>query len=96
MNTKTDQTATEERLDMNTMNDTGAANLIGGIVNQAINDWLRAQECSETRREVERFFRSHYFQKLTNLDGIIILHKCQRIEAEKRKKTKRRLVKQTN
>lgn len=95
MNTKTDQAAHEERLDINTLNDTGVANLIGGIVNRAINDWLQAPECSVTRREVERFFRSHYFQRLTNLDGKIILRKCQRMEAEKRKKTKRRNVKKT-
>lgn len=81
---------TEERLNMNTLNDMGAANLIGGIVNRAINDWLQAPECSVIRREVEKFFRSQYFQRLTNLEGKAILRKCKQMEQEKRKKTKRR------
>ena len=96
MDTKTVQAATDERLNINTLNDTGVANLIGGIVNQAVNDWLQAPECSVTRREVEKFFRSHYFQRLTNLDGKTILRECQRMEAEKQRKTKRKMVKKTN
>lgn len=96
MGIKTDQATHKERLDINSLNDTGVTNLIGGIVNQAVNDRLQAPECSVTRREVEKFFRSHYFQRLTNLDGKTILRKCQQMEAEKRRKTKRRFVKQTN
>lgn len=90
MGKTSDPAGGEVRLNAHTINPAGVENLVAGIVNQAVRDWLEAPQGSKTRWEVERFFRSQYCSRLTGLDGRLILRKCLRIEAEKRKKTKRR------
>lgn len=53
----------------------GARMLVEGIVQQAVIDFQSSQPFSTERQEVERFFRSSYFESLTGLNGRAILKK---------------------
>lgn len=58
-----------------TLDPDGAQMLVSGIVQQAMLDFHSSQPFSTERREVERFFRSHYFETITGLNGRAILKK---------------------
>lgn len=53
----------------------GAQALLEAIVQQAMIDFHASQPFSTERQEVERFFRSSYFEDLTGLNGRAILKK---------------------
>lgn len=53
----------------------GAQMLVEGIVQQAMIDFRSSHPFSTERQEVERFFRSSYFESLTGLNGRTILKK---------------------
>lgn len=59
--------------------------LAGAIVMQAVKDWRRAvktlkkkprkESAKQMKEECERFFRSQWFEDLTDVDGSFILRK---------------------
>lgn len=53
----------------------GVQMLVTGIVQQAVIDFHSSRPFSTERQEVERFFRSNYFDWLTGLNGRAILKK---------------------
>ena len=58
-----------------TIDPDGAQMLVTGIVQQAVMDFHSSQPFSTECREVERFFRSSYFENLTGLNGRAVLKK---------------------
>lgn len=71
------------------MND-GYENLANAIVLQAVKDWRMAvrtlkkrpryEAAKQMRDECERFFRSEWFEELTDVDGSVILRKLKQEE----------------
>ena len=56
-------------------------NLVNAIITQAAADWRIGEDC--TQKEVERFFRSQLFGKLTTIDPEFLLR---RLREERYKK----------
>ena len=64
--------------------------LAGAIVMQAVKDWRRAvktlkkkprkESAKQMKEECERFFRSQWFEDLTDVDGSFILRKLKQEE----------------
>lgn len=63
----------------------GMQMLITAIVQQAVTDFHDSKPFSTERQEVERFFRSCYFDQLTNLNGRAILKKLNNPQGGKTK-----------
>lgn len=60
-----------------TIHPKGAEYLVRAIVGQARRDYLDSKPESESRKEVERFFLSGYFEVLTGLEGRNVLKRLQ-------------------
>lgn len=45
------------------------------VINQAVNDY---RNYPEMRSEVERFFKSIYFEKITDINGEVILNRLKK------------------
>lgn len=64
--------------------------LANAIVLQAVKDWRKAvktlkkrpryEAAKQMRDDCERFFRSDWFEELTNVDGSVILRKLKQEE----------------
>lgn len=52
--------------------DQGVTNLIYGINKQALKEWMNAKT-PESKKRAEKYFLSHYFGMLTDLDGEVFL-----------------------
>lgn len=58
----------------------GTRLLVEAIVQQAMIDFHSSHPYSTERRELERFFRSSYFESLTGLNGRSILKKLTKLQ----------------
>ena len=51
------------------------------IIKQAVIDYRKGDE--ETRKSIERFFRSEWFYTLTDVDGEMLIKRLRREEGKK-------------
>lgn len=58
--------------------DKGYVNLMKGLIAQGRRDILRSLPGTTRRRQAEAFFRSHWFESMTGLDGKAVLAQFQR------------------
>ena len=75
-------------MSIKTIHEQGAINLVEGIVDRAVKDFMVTTPDSEARKEVERFFLSDYFEALTGLNGSEFLEQLRKRYNEKHKKGK--------
>lgn len=76
-------------MSIKTINEQGAINLVEGIVDRAVKDFMVTTPDSEARKEVGRFFLSDYFEALTGLNGSEFLEQLRKRYNEKKKKTRK-------
>ena len=74
-----------------TIDTEGAKELVKAIVRQARVDFMNTRPGSVLHEDAESFFRSQYFEDLTELDGRVILHGLRKQHERKYKKRKGRL-----
>lgn len=55
----------------------GAEYLVKAILGQARRDYFDSKPGSESRKEVERFFHSSYFENMAGIEGGIALKQLQ-------------------
>ena len=71
-----------------TINEQGAINLVQGIVDRAVKDFMVTKPGTYQRQEVEEFFLSDHFEMLTGTNGSGILEQLRKQYEEKQKKGK--------
>ena len=50
------------------------------VINQAVNDY---RNNPEMRSEVERFFKSEYFERMTGVSGQVVLDRLKKVKQNK-------------
>lgn len=83
----------EERL--TDLHPDGVIALVGAIIREAVKNYRRALIVGHRgmQEECEKFFRSRYFESLTNLNGQALIEKVQRDTAAEKETRKKHLDK---
>lgn len=76
-------------MSIKTINDQGALDLIGAVIDLTVRDFMETTPQSESRKQIENDILSEHFEALTGLNGPAFLKHLEEQYAKKKQKARK-------